>query len=430
MKTGWTHRAFAASAAWLALVVATPAAADSLSGKIDTLFGPSGITLDVRPINPAFPPHTAHFRSASLQALGLLTTTLSSQAADFPAISTVPGFTYQYDPQLQVFSPQRGSLGSVFVERPETLGQGRVDFGVSYAWVSFKQLNGKDLKDQDFVLSHNDCCGGPNTPDFPAFENDTIDVRFDKFELDSNVVTLFGSYGLTDKLDVNVLLPVVFTSLKLRATAHINDTTNPPIHFFDNAARTVDLTRSIDEDHAGVGDMQLRAKLRLPDVGGLRFATGVSFRMPTGSQDDFQGFGDFTITPFLVTATDVGPINLHASTGFDVDPETASRSRIRYAGGASWQVMERAALILDFVGSSNLKDEKVEFDVPQFSQDGSIIGSQRATQEFRTDVIDIAPGVKVNLFGPVVGFFTAFVPLNDDGLRADFIPTGGIEASF
>jgi hypothetical protein len=30
----------------------------------------------------------------------------------------------------------------------------------------------------------------------------------------------------------------------------------------------------------------------------------------------------------------------------------------------------------------------------------------------------------------VVGFVNAFVPLNDDGLRADVIPTTGLEMSF
>jgi len=30
----------------------------------------------------------------------------------------------------------------------------------------------------------------------------------------------------------------------------------------------------------------------------------------------------------------------------------------------------------------------------------------------------------------VFAYFSAFVPLNDSGLRTDFTPTGGIEASF
>ncbi len=419
---------------WLAcaaLLAAVPrVGAESLSTTLDSLFGRSGITLDVQPINPQFPPHTAHFQSASLQALGLLTAQLSSQAADFPAISTVPGFTYQYDEKLQVFEPVPGSLGPVFVERPETLGRGRVAFGLSYAYVHFTELNGENLEGQRFVLGHNDCCGGPNTPGSPGFEDDAIDVRFDKFELTSQAISLFATYGLTDSLDVNLLLPVVYTSLDLRARAHIDNTTAPPIHFFDNNARTTDIDRAADESKLGVGDLQLRAKLGLGDFSGVRLATGLSMRFPTGEQDDFQGFGDFTLTPFATAATDVSSLNFHASTGFEVDPEETSRSRVRYAGGVAWQVVERAALIVDVVGSSNLTDETIEIDVPQFNQSGQVSGTQRARQSFRTDVVDLAPGFKVNIAGSAIGFFTVFVPMNKDGLRADFIPTGGVEVSF
>jgi hypothetical protein len=406
------------------------AEASSLSGDLDALFGSTGITLDVQPINPAFPPHTAHFQSATLQALGLLTATLSSQAADFPAISSVPGFIYRYNPDLQIFEPERGSLGSVFVERPQTLGRGRFDFGLSYAYINFTELDGHDLDQQTFVLHHNDCCGGPDTPDFPAFEDDTITVNFDKFELKSNVISLFGTYGLTDRLDVNVLLPIVYTSLRVNSTARITNTTMPPVHFFDNAAQTITESRSIDDDNFGVGDLQLRTKLRLPDLGGVPVATGLSMRFPTGSQDNFQGFGDFTLTPFATAAKDVSQLNLHASTGFEIDPQELSRTRFRYGGGITWQAVERAALIVDFIGSSNLTSQNLDVNVPQFDQNGQQTGTQVATQSVRTDIVDIAPGLKVNLFGSAVGFFTALVPLNHDGLRANFIPTGGVEMSF
>jgi Putative MetA-pathway of phenol degradation len=426
-----TGRITAVVLAWAMLCggVAT-AHASSLSGDLESLFGSSGITLDVQPINPAFPPHTAHFHSATLQALGLLTATLSSQAADFPAISSVPGFTYQYNPNLQVFEPVRGSLGSVFVERPQTLGRGRFDFGLSYAYINFSELDGQDLDHQTFVLHHNDCCGGPDTPDFPAFEDDTITVNFNKFELESNVISLFGTYGVTDRFDVNVLLPVVYTSLRVDSTAQITNTTMPPVHFFDNATQRITEGRSIDDDNFGVGDLQLRGKLRLPDLGGVPVAAGMSMRFPTGSQDNFQGFGDFTLTPFAAAAKDISQFNVHASSGFEIDPEDLSRTRVRYGGGVTWQAIERVALVVDFIGSSNLTSESLDVNVPQFDQNGQQIGTEVATQSVRTDIIDIAPGLKVNLFGTAVGFFTAFVPLNHDGLRANFIPTGGVEMSF
>jgi hypothetical protein len=43
---------------------------------------------------------------------------LAPGAADFPAVSTVPGLTFRYNPELQAFERSSGSLGPVYVERP------------------------------------------------------------------------------------------------------------------------------------------------------------------------------------------------------------------------------------------------------------------------------------------------------------------------
>jgi len=407
-----------------------PAQANSLAGQLDSLFGQDGISLDVQPINPAFPPHTAHFRSASLQQLGVLTSNLSAAASDFPAVSSVPGFAYQYDEKLQVFTPVSGTLGPIFVERPDTLGQGKFEFGLSYAYVNFKQLNGTDLDKLDFTLHHNDCCGGPDTPDFPAFEEDTISVDFQKFDLTSNVIDLSGTYGVTPRLDVNLLLPIVYTDMDVRATATIHNTTVPPIHFFDNATQRITQQESISDNHLGVGDLQLRTKYRLDPVAGFGTAVGMTFLLPSGSQDNFQGFGEFTLEPWLVTGRDFGAINAHASGGFQIDPQSLDRTRVRYAGGLAWQVIDRVALITDIIGSSNLTSEKETINVPNFDQQGNVIGSSTVTSKFSSTIVDVVPGIKVNVTGSVFAFFSAFVPLNDSGLRTDFIPTGGIEASF
>ncbi len=403
--------------------------ANSLSSQLDRLFGENGITLDVQPVNPAFPPHTAHFRSASLQQLGVLTSNLSAAASDFPAVSTVPGFTYQYDEKLQVFTPVSGTLGSIFVERPVTLGKGKFEFGLSYAYVNFKQLNGTDLDSLDFTLRHNDCCGGPDTPDFPPFEDDTINVNFQKFDLTSNVIDLSGTYGVTSNLDVNLLLPIVYTDMDVRATATIQNTSGP-IHFFDNVTQSLQDTRSVSDNRLGVGDLLLRSKYRLNPIAGFGTAVGLTFSLPTGSQDNFQGFGDFTLEPYFVTARDFGPINVHASTGFRIDPETLDRTRVRYGGGVAWQVHQRVAIITDVIGSSNMASEEETIDVPEFDQQGNVIGTQTVTTQFNSTIVDVVPGIKVNVGGSAFAFFSAFVPINDSGLRTDFTPTGGIEMTF
>jgi hypothetical protein len=76
--------------------------------------------------------------------------------------------------------------------------------------------------------------------------------------------------------------------------------------------------------------------------------------------------------------------------------------------------------------------------VPQFGNDASSsspsfsstpTGFTRVTQTLRTDIVDLAIGFKGNV-GPLTGYITFFVPLNTDGLRADWSPAGGLEVNF
>jgi len=46
------------------------------------------------------------------------------------------------------------------------------------------------------------------------------------------------------------------------------------------------------------------------------------------------------------------------------------------------------------------------------------------------DVVDLAVGVKVQVYGNVICFLSAIVPLTNDGPHAEVIPTGGIQYGF
>jgi hypothetical protein len=186
-----------------------------LAQQFNSLFGPEGIIVDVQGLGREF--HRAHFTSGSQATLGLLVQQLAPGAADFPAISTVPGLTFRYNTELQAFERSSGSLGPVYVERPQTVGRGKLDVGFSYLFQDFDELEGNSLDGLSFHLKHADCCGGPNTPDFPSFERDSADLIFDKFDLESHVLSLYATYGITERWDVNVLLPIIYTSLNVSA---------------------------------------------------------------------------------------------------------------------------------------------------------------------------------------------------------------------
>jgi hypothetical protein len=405
-------------------------AADSLSGRLQGVFGENGITLQV---SPPFS-HTAHFSSASLATLGSLTQQLAPRAADFPAISTVPGFTYRYNSELQTFERSSSSLGSIYVERPQTVGRGKFDFGLSYLYQNFSGLNGTDLSNLRFDnLGHGKCCGGQ------AFENATATVAFNKFDLESHVITLSGTYGITDNWDVNLLLPIINTTMDVTATASINDVPfqipNGPfrpdgLHYFPNG--TKQQTASTSDSAAGVGDLQIRTKYHFFTSATFNASGGLNLRLPTGDAANFQGLDDVVLTPYVALAQEFGAFDLHGTFGFDVYTEDQTRSRARYAVGAAYQAMENLAFIADMIGSSNLTTQSVSVRVPEFAQFSATPTSfsQSDPVNFRTDVIDLALGMKYSPMRSVVGFLNVFVPLTDDGLRADVVPSGGVQVSF
>jgi hypothetical protein len=431
------RKVIAASA--LALLLPALAGATSLSQGLEDLFGQRGIQLDV---DRSGLPHQAHFTSDSLATFSLLTQQLAANAADFPAIGTSPGFTYVYDSKLQVFTPSSSNLGSVFVERARTIGRGKFQVGLSYLYVDFDELDGKDLNNLQFQgLRHNDCCNTPNpppSPDVPSFEIDTAELQFQKFTLRSHAFFLNGTYGITDWWDVNVLLPVVYTTLDVRAQATLNNESGTSTHFFDvTTGQTVE-QRSFDDNHLGVGDLLLRTKAQVLRSGPVLGAFGLTLRVPTGSEDDFQGLGDVTLTPYLALSHEAGPVELHASGGIEIDVDDTDRSRARYGGGFAWQLGERVNLMFDVVGSSSLTSNDISVEVPAFvnapgtseATPTTLPQTETFTQSVSTNIIDVAPGMQVVLWKTVIGYITFFVPITDDGLRANVIPAAGFQGTF
>jgi hypothetical protein len=429
----------------LILSSAPSANARSLSKQIDSLFGKGGIALDVDAKRPGGISHRAHFSSSSLATFGLFVKQLAPNAADFPAISTVPGFTYRYNPELLSFERSSASLGPVFVERPQTLGRGKFDIGMSYLFVDFEELEGQDLDKLSFRLAHNDCCNErnpPPSPGRPAFENDTADIFFEKFALRSHVLSFFATYGITERWDVNLLLPVVFTSLKLRARGVLNNESGEGEHFFDADNERIEEIRTVDDDTTGVGDLQIRTKYRLFSGEHFNLASGLALRLPTGRKNNFQGLGDTTLMPMAAAAFEWGRVDIHGSGGVEFNFDDFDRSRVRYAAGVTLRIIEQAAFLVDVIGNSNLKTDRIGVTVPQFvslrgkvdelpSQAGvNLPDFRRFNRKLSTDIVDLNVGFKMNPFGSVVGFATVFVPLNDDGLRADAIPAVGLEMSF
>jgi hypothetical protein len=159
--------------------------------------------------------------------------------ADFPVTATTPSVTYTFDPTTGTFVRTSSSLGPIFVERAETIGRGKVTLNMSYLFVSFQTLNGDDLDG----LNQSQTIAGAGG----ALQDS---LSFSTFSLDSHVFSFSGTYGVTDAWDVNVLLPVVYTTLDADGAVDLRVSgTNPnPVAIDAN------------DSALGLGDVLLRTK--------------------------------------------------------------------------------------------------------------------------------------------------------------------------
>jgi hypothetical protein len=344
-----------------------------------------------------------------------------SRGTDFPATATTPGFVYRYNPEVGVYERSSASLGPAFLERADTVGKGRFDVGLSYLFAHFNEIDGEDLDGfSEGVL----------------FENlgvlDAATVTFDEFDLTTNAFYFSSTYGVTDRWDVNVLVPVFYTGLDVQQTAQtLAFGTLPPTAGDDTAL--------------GPGDLQLRTKYLFLESGQLKMAAGLGLRIPTGNEEDFQGIGDYTVTPSVVVSWVPGPVDLHASLGVETDASDLQQSRATYGAGISLGVIERLTANLDVIGNSQFTDDEISTFVaaspaavgvgagvlgPNVRLKPRAGGTEVITTLDRLDVVDVAVGLKANVVGSAVVFGSAIFPLTSQGVRATVIPAGGIEVSF
>jgi hypothetical protein len=323
-----------------------------------------------------------------------------------------------------MFEREAGSLGPVFLDRGETLGKGRLSLGASYLFADLTDFDGDNLSEQVEVISV-----------FPAAGTATV-AQFRKLDVRTNIVTLFATYGLTDRWDVNALVPLVQTRLNARL---VKAGSGP-------SGQVVTGSASLSESAFGVGDILLRTKYRLLDAP-VSVAGGLTLQLPTGQAENFAGLEDTTVEPILILSRAFGRNDVHANVGVEANADDLERSRALYGIGAAIQPFEYLALLVDVFGSSSFVDD--DFDVTvqrnpalQISSafydgfrdrpDQSVGANLQRSFGFvpRSDIVDLAVGLKTALFGNSTAFVTFIVPLTDDGLRADVIPTAGVQYTF
>jgi hypothetical protein len=346
-------------------------------------------------------------------------------ARNLPVISGSAGFTYKYNPALEVFERTSDTLGPLFLERPDTLGRGKLNVNVSYQYVDLNQFDGDDLDD---LHSDDPVVVDVSSGGIPLGSTGNL-LTYD-LELTNHIQAVSVTYGLLDDLDVNLLVPIIETNYHVTGT--LQRTTD--LNLNPLSPPRPPRSRTIGAHKVGIGDILVRGKYRLPQSGALRSAVGLQLRLPSGDEDDFQGTGTFEAGPFLYLSTVLwSRVEPHANFGVDLRADDVERSQGRYGLGVDVDVTRRIGVALAFLGRSEFKRSAPAAET-SFQH---LVAGQRVRQpllgvEFdRKDFFDLSFGARAVVWRQIMLFANGIYALNDDGLRNDtIIPTIGLEGTF
>jgi len=349
-------------------------------------------------------------------------------ARSLPVVSASAGFTYRYNPEIEAFERSTDTLGPLFLERPDTLGRGKFNVNVSFQYVQFDDFDGESIKDlqngDPIVLNVLDAGGN------------VIGRRANRLVYTlgiQNYVTAFSfTYGILDDLDVNILLPIIATTLRVGVQSQQLQSA-PPGGAFSPDVGPLRVGHT-GNSATGVGDILLRLKYQLPRLEWLRTAAALTLRLPSGNEDDFQGTGSFEASPFLFASTILWDrVEPHANVGIDLRADDVARSQARYGIGVDVDVHPRVGLALGFLGRSEFEGS-ADSDETSFLHlaNGTVRQEPLLGLDFgRKDYLDFSFGGRVVVWRNVMLFANIIRALNDDGLRNDtVIPAFGVEGTF
>ncbi|HEU4628425.1 MAG TPA: transporter [Gemmatimonadaceae bacterium] len=375
--------------------------------------------------------HGQHYNPAAREVaesvVGFLYNAIQTSVANIPIGATSSGTIFEIGPTGMPV-PVASSTGPIFGERSQTLGRGRLLVGVNATGASFRSIRGIDLDDLSLTLSHQDV--PPSGEGNPGFERDTIHVQT-ALEASMSAMSVYLTYGLTNRIDIGVVVPVVHLSIDGTSIGTIVNTGSFPLHFWSGTSadpQFVDTTQSSGST-TGLGDIAARVKFNLAQSprGGLAFLTDV--RLPTGDEEELLGSGTVAVRGLLVASARVGNMTPHANAGFLWREGEDENSALLGTIGFDALAAPHLTLAADLVGQYQLGESHVTLPPPTRFLDGSVVRATNIPSQ-RDHLLAASVGSKLELPGSFLAVANVILPLGENGMRPNLYWTVGLERGF
>ena len=361
-------------------------------------------------------------------ALGVLMTNQAVQTADFekdreaaeaasdtiarallvnltsaPISTSSGGFVYRFRPELGTVERASESFGTLFVERALTAGAGTFSFGAAASTISYRRLNGFDLRDDSLVTVAN------------RFRDESAPFNTESLtlQLRASTITWFANVGVTDRLDLGVAVPLARVNFEGRRL---------------NVYRGSQLVQATATGSAsGLADIAIRGKYAFASGPFGAVAAAGEVRLPTGDDQNLLGAGSFSWRALLVASLERGPFSLHGNGGI---ARGGVSDEALMSGAASVAVHPRLTVTAEI--SSRHVSELRDF-VLSSAPHPTIRGVDTLrllAGPTATTLVTAVTGMKWNLSDTLVLGGHLLWSIRDRGLTAPFAPTVTFEYAF
>lgn len=367
---------------------------------------------------------------------------IESNVASIPLSSTPPGLMpVQVEgrtvPQVVNFTP-------IFTETSATVGRGNLYVGSSFSYFNMSMLRGNALNELEFNFAQNP--GGS-------------DVIFAHMPLGIDVyaLTLYATFGVTERFDLGMAFPVVQLDVSGRRTTFIiRGDDNPDLRYggfsrradysFTGVPTVVLPGREPGEaagDPAGVassetflGAMAVRAKYQFPvsAESASSVAAMADVRVPVGRNDENTlGAGNLGGRLLLITEYDVGSFRPHMNVGAEYWGGDGNSSLL-YSAGFNQRLGPELFFTFDLLGTLDLESEeelnRIDELNLQFTADGQLVPLSNIEALDRDHTLNASLGLRL-VFSPRFHLYGASLfSLVDSALHSLATPTIGGALSF
>jgi hypothetical protein len=276
-------------------------------------------------------------------------------------------------------------------------------------------------------------------------------------------VALFANYGVTDRFDLGVAIPITRIDLDANVRARIlrlSTAGNVLVHTFVEGQDVAEQSFSSAGSATGIGDVVLRSKYNFLRGANAGLAVAVDLRLPTGDENELLGLGTAQGKFLFIASSANTRVSAHVNVGFTVsgkgprdteflfEPLGAS-DEFNYAGGVEFVAHPRLTLLADFLGRTLMDAGKVEVETKtfQFRAPASATGADRletstanpitgqpyrqlGLQSGNLSLMLGSTGFKFNAATNLLVMANVLFPLSDAGLRDRLTVAFGVDYAF